>query len=261
MHLSDLEDIALLRHQALREGVDRVPDFRREMASRRTELLVETLYQREFAAKLPAPTDEEVEAYFEAHRDVFYNPEKVEVYLVAMPDRGELERFYGEVKAGADVVITGEARNRARDKAEQEMAETPPSVLPEQREWLGVVAVSADPDHPNSPTEMPVAAELRPRVYPIEGLNVLSETFRLQDGRWAFFEPIYHAPAVQYDLGNAETAYRCRNEVYAARIRSPEMSAAAAAWLESLRARHTVVVDDAAAARVAAEIRKAAPTK
>jgi hypothetical protein len=226
------------------------------MASRRAELLMDALYRNEFAAKIPAPTDEEVKAYYEAHRDIFYNPERVEVYLVAMPDRGELERFYGEVKAGADVVIMGEERNRAREKAEQEMAEPPQPVPPEQQEWLGVVLISAEPDHPNSPSEIPVAAELRPRVYPIEKLNVLSEIFRLKDGRWAFYEPIYRAPAVLFGLDDAETAYRCRNEVYAARVQSLETAAAADAWLASLRARHETVVDDAAATRVAAELRK-----
>jgi len=256
IHLRDLEDIALLRHQALREGVDQVPSFKREMAARRAELLLEALYQKDFAAKIPAPTDEEIKAYYEAHREVFYKPESVEVYLVAMPERAELERFYGEVKAGADVVITGEARNRGREKAEQERSELPSSVPPEQREWLGVVAVTVDPDLLNSPPDPPFAAELRPRVFPAGELNVLSEVFRLQDGRGAFYEPIYHAPAVQFGLDDAETVYRCRNEVYAGRIQSPETAAAADAWLESLRARHTVVVDDAAAARVAAELRE-----
>ncbi len=256
MRARDLEDIALLRHQALREGVDQLPSFKREMAARRAEMLVEALYQGEFAAKIPAPTDEEIKAYYEARREIFYKPESVEVYLVAMPERAELERFYGEVKAGADVVITGEARNRAREKTQQEMSELPPSVPPEQREWLSVVAVTVDPELLNSPPDPPFAAELRPRVFPVGGLNVLSEVFRLQDGRWAFYEPIYHAPAVQFGLDNAETAYRCRNEVYAGRIQSPETAAAADEWLESLRVRHTVVVDDAAAARVAAELRE-----
>ena len=261
MHLVDLENMALLRNQALREGVDRLPSFRREMASRRTELLVEKLYEKDFAAKLPAPTEGEIREYYEAHRDAFYIPESVEVYMVAMPDRAELDSFYGEVKAGADVVITGEARNRAREKAEQEMVEPPPPLSPEEREWLGVVTISADPDHPNSPAELPVAAQLRSRVFPLEGLNVLSEVFRLRDGRWAFYEPIYHSPALQYDLGDAETLYRCRNEVYAARVQSPETAAAADAWLGSLRARHEVFVDDAAAARLAAALRAYLGTK
>jgi parvulin-like peptidyl-prolyl isomerase len=254
-YVRDFEDLALMRHQALREGVDQLPSFRMEMASRRAELLVDALYQNEFAANIPAPSEEEIRTYYEAHRDVFYNPERVEIYLVAMPGRDELERFYGEIKAGADLVITGEARNRAREKTEQEMAEPPPPVPPEERERLGVVAISAEPEHPNSPPQEPLAAELRPRVFPVPGLNVLSEVFLLKDGRWAFYEPIYHAPALQYDLDDAETAYRCRTEVYAARVQSPETAAAADAWLESLRARHEAVIDDELAARVAAQLR------
>jgi hypothetical protein len=260
-YLRELEDLALLRHQALREGVDRLPSFRREMASRRAELLLEALYRDEFAPTIPAPSEEEVRAYYEAHRDLFYYPERVEVYLVAMPERGAFERFHGEIKAGADLVISGEARNRAREKAETESSEPPPAVPPERREWLGVVAVTADPKHPNSPPDPPLAAELRPRLFPVGGLNVLSPVFRLRDGRWAFYAPIYHAPAVQLGLDDAEVAYFCRQAVFEETARSPAVSAAADEWLASLRARHDVVIDAAAVARLAAELREAAPVR
>ncbi len=250
------EDQALLEYRALREGVDELPSFRREMAARRGELLLDLLYRDEFLAKVPEPTPDDVRAYYEAHKEDFYTPERVEVYLAAMPDEVELRRFYGEIKAGADLVVAGEARNRAREKAAQELYEPPPPLPAAKQEWLGVVAVAVDPALPNAPPEPPFAAELRPRVFPFGKLNALSEVFRLRDGRWAFYEPIYHQPLLQRGLDDAEVAYFCRKALFEETIRSPAVSDAADEWLRSLRARHEVVVDDSALASVAADLRR-----
>jgi hypothetical protein len=255
--LRDFEDEALLEYEALQEGVDQTPTFRREMALRRGDLLISKIYQEELLPTIPQPTDAEIGAYYEAHRDDFLVPERVEVYLVAMPDRGELERFYEEVKAGADTVVDGEARNRARAAARQELYELPPPPAPEEQEWLGVVAITAAPTSPNAPPDPPFAGELRPRVFPFEELHVLSEPFPLRDGRWAFYEPIYYQPAAQRGLDDAEVAYFCRKGVFEETVRSPGVSAAADEWLASLRARHDVVVDEAALAQVAARLRAA----
>ncbi|MEE9456841.1 MAG: peptidyl-prolyl cis-trans isomerase, partial [bacterium] len=254
--LSQLEDRALLEYQGLKEGMDNLPSFRREMAARRGDMLIDILYREQFLSRVPEPTPEEVEAFYERHRDDFYVPERVEVYLVAIPDRVEVEGFYGEVKAGADLVVTGEARNRAREKAAQELYELPPSRPPREQERLGVVAVTADPMLPNAPPDPPLAAELRPRVFPFEGLNVLSDVFQLGDGRWAFYEPIYRQPSLRRGLDDPEVAYFCRKGVFETVVTSPETSAAAEEWIRSLRARHDVDVDEAALARVVAELRR-----
>jgi hypothetical protein len=252
--LRRLEDEALLEYRALKDGVDELPSFRREMAARRGDMLIDRLYREEFLSKVPEPTPEEVAAYYGEHKADFYTPERVEVYLVAMPDRAEAKRFYEEIKAGADLVVTGEARNRAREKAAQKLYELPPSLPPEKEEWLGVVAVTVDPTLPNAPPDPPLAAELRPRVFPFGKLNVPSEIFRLRDGRWAFYEPIFYQPELQRGLDDPEVAYFCRRNRYLNTIESPEISAAAEEWLRGMRARHKVIIDPAALARVAAEL-------
>jgi hypothetical protein len=256
--LRQLENQALLEYQALKEGIDNLPSFRREMAARRGDMLIDILYREQFLSRIPEPSPEEVEAFYERHGDDFYVPERVEVYLVAMPDRVELEGFYGEVKAGADLVVTGEARNRAREKAAQELYEFPPARPPREQERLGVVAVTADPALPNAPPDPPLAAELRGRVFPFEGLNVLSDVFQLSDGRWAFCEPIYHQPPRRRGVDDPEVAYFCRKGVFEKAVTSPGTSAAAEEWIRSVRARHDVEVDEAALARVVAELRRRA---
>ncbi len=253
----DSEDQALLEYEALQEGIDQTPTFRREMALRRGDLLINKIYQEELLPTIAQPTDAEIAAFYEAHKDDFLVPERIEVYLVVMPERGELERFYEEVEAGADLVVTGEAHNRARAAARQELYELPPPAPPEKQEWLGVVAITADAALPDAPPDPPFAREIRPRVFPFEKLHVLSEPFLLRDGRWAFYEPIYYQPARQRGLDDNEVAYFCRKGVFEETVRSPEVSAAADEWLASLRARHDVVVDEAAFAQVVARLRGA----
>jgi hypothetical protein len=53
-------------------------------------------------------------------------------------------------------------------------------------------------------------------------------------------------------------AYYCRKGVFEEIVKSHETSVAAEEWIRSLRARHDVAVDEAAPARVAAELRRRA---
>jgi parvulin-like peptidyl-prolyl isomerase len=254
--LSRLEDYALLEWRALEEGIDESPSFKREMAARRAETLVDSLYREEFLPLVREPSPEEIEAYYEGHKEDFYTPERVEVYVVAMPGRQELAAFYGEIKGGADLVVTGEARNRDRERAAQDLYDVPPALPPAEAEWLGVVTVTATPAQDEGATAAPSAEDLRPRVFPFTELHVLSDVFQLPDGRWAFYEPIYYQPPLQRDLEDTEVAYYCRKGVSEEILLSPETAAAAEEWLASMRARHDVVVDEAALAEVAARVRE-----
>ena len=246
--LEDLENDGLLKYQAVREGIDRTPEFEREMTVDADNLLIENFYRGEFLATVPAPTEEEIRAYYESHGEDFLIAESVNVYLVAMPDRAKLEDFYAKIKAGADLVITGEARLQARAEAEAQLPEPPPALPPEKDEWLGVVTITQAPAAAGDPK---FAGELRPRVYPFEQLNELSEIYQLQDGRWAFYEPIYHQPVKVRTPEEPEVVYFCRKKVRENKIASPEVSAAAEAWLRALRNRHDVVVyEDVLAATV-----------
>jgi hypothetical protein len=218
--------------------------------------LIDLLYREEFLPRLREPSADEVEIFYQRHKGDFYAPERVEVYLVAMPDRLELEAFYGEIKGGADLVVTGEARNRAREKAAQELYEAPPARPPGEREWLGVVAITADATQANAPPDAPFAAELRARVFPPGKLNAVSDVFQLGDGRWAFYEAIYHQPPLQRGLDDPEVAYYCRKGVFGEIIKSPETAAAAEEWIRSLRAGHDVAIDESALARLAIRLRR-----
>lgn len=255
--LRKLEDEALLEYEALRRGLDRDADTRREFADYRAELLTDRFITREFVAKLPPVTAEDCAAYYEAHPEEFVVPEKVEVYLVALPDREKLRALYAEVAAGGDVVNINEAYNEALGKRLMDMYEPPPVLPPGQQEWRGVVTVTKEPGAEGP--DGPFAEELRPRLFPFdaEGLRKLSDVFQLRDGRGAFYEPLFYQPRAQKKLDNDGTIRECQKKVWAAYYAGEGVRAQSRAWLASLRGRHDVELAeefyDAAAARLNAE--------
>ncbi len=177
----------------------------------------------------------------------FFTIERVEAYLAAFPDEKALRAYYAEVRAGADFVVTGEARNRARNVAEAELLEPPPPLPAEKQEFLGMVFINREP----TPGESPLATELRPRVFPFTKDHIYSDVFRLNDGRWAFLMPNYHVGDVQRGLDDAEVAYFCRKAVFQRTLGAPEWEANGVAWLAALRAGHTITVNEEALAAAA----------
>jgi hypothetical protein len=238
--LRKLEDEALMEYEALRRGLDRDAEMQREFASYRAELLTDRFITREFVAKLPPVTAEDCAAYYEAHPEEFVVPEKVEIYLVALPDREKLRASYAEVAAGGDIVDINEAYNAALGKRLMDMYEPPPVIPPGRQEWRGVVTVTKEPGAEGP--DGPFAEELRPRLFPFdaEGLRELSDVFQLRDGRGAFYEPLFYQPRVQKKLDNDGTIRKCQKKVWATYYAGEGVRAQSRAWLASLRARRDV---------------------
>jgi hypothetical protein len=238
--LNKMEIEALAIYEAQRRGLDRRPDFIRGQQNYRADLVTSIFVDREFTSALPPLDYEAVQKYFDAHPEQFRTPERVEIYAVIMPDREKLQAFYDDIRAGADLVMTGEAYHHARGLKLMESYEPPPKIPPEQEEWFGVVAITKDPD-PAEP-DGPYAAELRPRAFPFTRLKELSEIFRLSDGRWAFFAPIFYRPFNQESLDDAGTGEKCDRLAWAEYIAGPEVERRAQEWLDSLRAKHDLVL-------------------
>jgi hypothetical protein len=242
--LRKLEDEALLEYEALRRGLDNEPEPQRDLANYRAQLLTDRFISQEFVAKLPPITAEDYTAYYEAHKDEFVVPEKVEVYLVALPNREELNALHEEIAAGGDIVDINEAINQARGRELMDMYEAPPVLPPEEQEWRGVVAVTREPDAERP--DGPFAKELRSRLFPFDpngpgGLRQLTEVFELGDGRGAFYEPLYYRPRLQETLDDAGTILKCQKKAWAEYYAGEEVQKRSREWLAGLRAGHDVI--------------------
>jgi len=127
-------------------------------------------------------------------------------------------------------------------------AETPPEDLP----MASLVSVNKEaPPAPTGPAtageggEAPILEELRPRVFKLKKGEV-SEVFKFEDGRWAFFKYWEYYPFVQHTLEEEEIAKSAEAGAEREKLASPEVDRRCQAWFEDLRAKHKVEIDDGA---------------
>ncbi len=87
--LNDMVIEKLIVQEALSQGIDREPVFQQEFENFRSQLLVQKFLEREVLS-IPAPTEEEVAAYYAADPGKFEVPELVRVGLIMIsPGEGE----------------------------------------------------------------------------------------------------------------------------------------------------------------------------
>lgn len=251
--LKNSEDYALLEAAALKNGLDEEPKFVSANKNFRAGQLTERLIHERFISTLPQPTEEEARKYYDERKGEFQILEKVEIYTVAMPERQKLEEFYAKIAAGADLVETGEAYNRAEALRLIDLYEAPPELPPEKEEWLGVVHIYRDPS-PAEP-DQGLAAQLRPRAFPFTELKELSDLFELEDGRWAFYAPIFYQPFRQKPFEEVE--YTCRRRVWEEFLQSEEVNKLSRECVASVRAEYDVELKPASYAAAAARLNAA----
>ncbi len=256
-NLETLENWALAEDEALRLSLDKDEDLTRELARRRADYLISALIERDLRPRLPFAAGDDIARYYEGHKEDFQKPEVAEAYVVLMPDGNKLRAYHAEVGSGKDLVVSGEAYNSEKRRAETLLEEQPPLLPPEKEEFLGVIEVPREPGALGDETrtrDSKLAKELRPIVFRYE-LDELSDVFRVKDGRWGFFKIIYYRPFEQLSLEDPYVARACRRGAEGEIMNSAEVVEKTRAWLEELKAGHAVVVDDAAFAAAVAYMR------
>lgn len=246
------EDQALLEWQALRTGVDKTEEFNREVAKFRASLLVDMLYNKQFVPQIPPVTEEEVKEYFNTHQAEFQEPERADIFLIAVPDKARAEALYAQVKAGKDIMAVGDEFRRAY---EAEMAKKEPPKQPPAESSIPIVDMLTVTKQPNVATtsspdaaggrEPPFINELRPRIFAAKE-GSFSELFQFKDGRWAMFKYIKYYPLVQHTLDEKGQYDRAKEGAYNEKMASPAVDRKCQAWFKSLRAKHKIEIDEGA---------------
>lgn len=258
--LTGLEDDLYVVLAARRDGLAETTPFRLRLAVYKTSLFFQRLFKEEFLKGVPSPTEADIRAYYDEHREDFKVSEFVSVYLVVMPKRADIIDFHRRVKGGADCVVEGERYKQNKALAELEAGAVPPSLPPEQQEWLGQVSVTREPPAEALGAEADWAGILRARVFPAPadgGVGTLSEPFRIPDGRWAFYKIIGYQPLAYKGLDDAEVVGRCRNALMEQTLNDPGVRVQYDEWLASLRTRHKISVDEKAFKAAAAALLRA----
>jgi peptidyl-prolyl cis-trans isomerase C len=250
--LKALEDDALLEYDAIRSGVEKDPDFIRDVNRFRAGKLVDRIYEDVFLPTIPQVTEGEIKEYFDNHKPEFQEQERADVYLVAFPDKAVVEEIHAKVAAGAEPVGVASEYVEKFMKAMSEKGKPEKEPAPEDVPVATLVTVNKEPaPTPPGPAtgpeggESPVLAELRPLVFKAKKGD-LSAVFKLKDGRWAFFKYWEYYPFVQHTLEEEEFASSAKDGAYREKLASPEVDRRCQTWFESLRDKHKIVVDDSA---------------
>ncbi|GIX06118.1 MAG: hypothetical protein KatS3mg115_0521 [Candidatus Poribacteria bacterium] len=94
---------ALKVHEAKDLGYGYTEEDERRLQEYRHQLMVEKLVREEVDEKI-SYTEEDLQAYYEEHRDEYIEPEKVRLTCITLTDREEAEKLLEEIKNGRDIV-------------------------------------------------------------------------------------------------------------------------------------------------------------
>jgi hypothetical protein len=250
--LIQLENRALLEYAAIERGLDKDEAYVRAWENRRADLITDSFIAREFAAKLPPSTEEDVRRYYDDHPERFLIPEMLECYIIALADREKVETFYERVVGGESIVSVGESYNQKRGRELTDMYETPPSLPPEKEDFVRAITVYREPN-PKEP-ELPLTADLRGRVFARPEVGMLSGVFQLADGRWAFYDVTYYQPPGKEEFSDEGVKIKCYKLARAEYLSGDEVDARAREWLAELRTRHDITRAPELYAGVAASV-------
>jgi peptidyl-prolyl cis-trans isomerase C len=248
--LRALEDDALFEYDAVRSGVDKEPDFIRDVNRFRAGRMVDRIYDEVFVPTIPEVTEAETKEYFENHTEEFQDMERADVELVVMPKKAETEAIREKVAKGEEFMAASQEYAQSYYDALQKRGEEAKEPSPAEMPMVDFVSV---PREPAPPTEAPgpevgptaLIDEIRPRVFKLKKGD-LSEVFKLKDGRWAFFRYADHQPFVQHTLDEQNYHDQARDGAYREKMASPEVDRKCQAWFDKLRSKYAIEIDDGA---------------
>jgi peptidyl-prolyl cis-trans isomerase C len=248
--LRALEDDALFEYDAIRSGIDKEPDFNRDLNRFRAGKMVDRIYDEVFVPTIPEVTEAEIGEYFENHKDEFQDMERADVEFVVMPKKAEAGAIREKVMKGEDFMAASDEYARKYfeelEKRGEGAKEPSPAEIP-MVDFIGVPREPAPRTEAPTPEVGPTALvdEIRPRVFKLKKGDV-SEVFKLKDGRYAFFRYAEHQPFVQHTLDEEMYSGQARDGAYREKMASPEVDRKCQAWFEELRGKYAVEIDEGA---------------
>jgi peptidyl-prolyl cis-trans isomerase C len=248
--LKALEDDALFEYDAIRSGVEKEPDFIRDVNRFRAGKMVDRIYDEVFVPTIPEVTEAEIKEYFENHKEEFQDMERADIELVVMPKKAETEAIREKMTKGEDFMAASDEYAKSYYDALEKRGEEAKEPSPAEMPLVDFVSV---PREPAPRTEAPTPEvganllidEIRPRVFKLKKGD-LSEVFKLKDGRWAFFRYADHQPFVQHTLDEKNYYDQAKDGAYREKMASPEVDRKCQAWFDKMRSKYAIEIDDGA---------------
>jgi len=234
--LDEMIEVELLAREAENKGYDKDPVAAMEMRAILREAML-----KEARKGAPSPADipdDEVRAYYDAHKDDYKDPERRRISLVVLRDEASAKAVLTQALT-ANATQWGElVRTKSIDSSAK--APVPIDLMGD----FGMVSPPGDPRGENVRVPDPVRAA----AYDIPKIgDVLNKVVSGGDGRFYVVRLTQKVDAHVRSLGEADRSIRVK-------LAQDKMKAKEDAMLASLRTQYPVTIDEAALAKVNVDV-------
>ena len=105
--------------RARRDGIPQLPVVADELKMRREQMMISVLHQNLVGDQAPVPNDQQMEEFYEKHKDVYVSPEHRRCNVIVNPQERIVRRAAEEIKGGKDFVEVAIAYNENASSPEQ----------------------------------------------------------------------------------------------------------------------------------------------
>jgi hypothetical protein len=231
--LQEMINVLLLADEAIAKGYDKEPIAQEELRSVLRDAMLKE-------ARKGAPTpeeipDSEVRGYYDAHKDVYKDPERRRVECVVLADEASAKSALDAAKKAATATQWGEiVRSKSIDSRAK--ANVPIDLAGD----FGMVSPPGDPRGDN-PRILP---EVRAAVFEIKSVgDVLDRYVKAADGKFYVIRLGQKTDAHERTLAEADRTIRVK-------LAQDKLRALEDALLEELKKEFPVQIDEAALAQV-----------
>jgi hypothetical protein len=221
-------------------GLDQTPQFKLDYYRKKGDMLVSEYYEKVFVPTVFDPTEAELEVYYNEHKTLFGNAERMKTAYVAAYDEERVGAWRDAVVAGGDfqIAVYDKWGDYINEITEEERA----SRKPRDSINLGVY-VYKDPER--KPTTISVNSEildlLDQEVYKYR-VGETSPVIPMEDGRYLFFHNIDYTPYSDKPFEKVDDQVRLefQNDV----LSRPETDEKLREWFDSMVAKHKIKVEE-----------------
>jgi DNA-directed RNA polymerase subunit F len=238
--LNEMINVELMADEARDKGYDKDPRTQQEIRAVLRDALL-----KEARKSAPKPQDvapEEVQAYYDAHRADYHDPERRRVSVVVLPTAAAASAVLDQAKKGLTAAQWGElVRSKSVDSAAKASGPSAPIDLAGD---LGIVSPPGDTRGANPR----VPEEVRAAVFQIGKVgDVLPSVVQGADGRFYVVRLTVKTDPVDRTREDADRSIRVK-------LSQDKLRGAEDALLAQLRTKYPVQIDDNALATVKVDL-------
>ncbi len=196
--LRSMIDVQLLADEAKRQGLDKDPTVQEE-----TRQILVAWMRGKLLAEVPqasAIAEGDVKAYYEAHKDLFREPERRRVAQIVTRDEATAKKAADEARSAGPVGWGALVKKYSDDKPAATEA-------PEMSGDLGYVTAPSDAHAPVSPRMVP---EARAAVFTLKEVGAIADPVKDATGVWHVVRLLAKQEAREQSLQDVDRTIRVR---------------------------------------------------